>query len=198
MSMENIAGARKPAKREDEHTVAGEHRMMRRADREVTDPERIAAIIAACDIVEVAYADAEGLTIVPLNFGFDYEYDEATGKLTLWFHSAPHGRKLDAIRAAADGRLPVAFTMQTDCEVVAGRTTCNWGEAFKSIVGNGTASIIDDLDEARQGLALLMKQQAGMEHAEFTDQQVRAVTVWKVEADYLTAKVREKPQPHTH
>lgn len=198
MSMENIAGARKPAKREDEHTVAGEHRMMRRADREVTDPERIAAIIAACDIVEVAYADAEGLTIVPLNFGFDYEYDEATGKLTLWFHSAPRGRKLDAIRAAAGGRLPVAFTMQTDCEVVAGRTTCNWGEAFKSIVGNGTASIIDDLDEARQGLALLMKQQAGMEHAEFTDQQVRAVTVWKVEADYLTAKVREKPQPHTH
>ena len=198
MSMENIAGARKPAKREDEHTVAGEHRMMRRADREVTDPERIAAIIAACDIVEVAYADAEGLTIVPLNFGFDYEYDEATGKLTLWFHSAPRGRKLDAIRAAAGGRLPVAFTMQTDCEVVAGRTTCNWGEAFKSIVGNGTASIIDNLDEARQGLALLMKQQAGMEHAEFTDQQVRAVTVWKVEVDYLTAKVREKPQLHTH
>lgn len=133
MSMENIAGARKPAKREDERTVAGEHRMMRRADREVADPEQIAAIIAACDIVEVAYADAEGLAIVPLNFGFDYEYDEADGvaatvlvngaetvgstgvvaadevgcpgKLTLWFHSAPHGRKLDAIRAAAGGRL---------------------------------------------------------------------------------------------
>ena len=189
MSMENIAGARKPAKREDEHTVAGEHRMMRRADREVTDPERIAAIIAACDSVEVAYADAEGLTIVPLNFGFDYA--EATGKLTLWLHSAPRGRKLDAIRAAAGGRLPVAFTMQTDCEVVAGRTTCNWGEAFKSIVGNGTASIIDAHDEARQGLALLMRQQAGMEHVEFTDQQVCAVTVWKVEADYLTAKVRD-------
>ena len=167
MSMENIAGARKPAKREDERTVAGEHRMMRRADREVTDPEQIAAIIAACDIVEVAYADAEGLAIVPLNFGFDYEYDEADGvaatalvngaetvgstgvvaadevgcpgKLTLWFQSAPHRRKLDAIRAAAGGRLPVAFTMQADCEVVAGRTTCTWGEAFKSIVGHGEA-----------------------------------------------------------
>ena len=37
-----------------------------------------------------------------------------------------------------------------------------------------------------------------MEHAEFTDQQVRAVTVWKVEADHLTTKVREKPQPHMH
>jgi len=90
------------------------------------------------------------------------------------------------------------YEMATDCEVVEGRTLRNWGEAFKSIVGNGTASIIDNLDEARQGLALLMKQQAGMEHVEFTDQQVHAVTVWKVEADYLTAKVREKPQPHMH
>lgn len=197
MSMENIAGARKPAKREDEHTVAGEHRMMRRADREVTDPERIAAIIAACDIVEVAYADAEGLTIVPLNFGFDY--DEATGKLTLWFHSAPRGRKLDAIRAAAGGRLPVAFTMQTDCEVVAGRTTCNWGEAFKSIVGNGTASLVEDLDECRHGLQTLMAQQAHMPNVEFTDAQVRSVTVWKIESDYFTTKVRTKPVPaHMH
>ena len=104
---------------------------------------------------------------------------------------------MDAVKAAGNA-LPVAFEMATDCEVVEGHTLCNWGEAFKSIVGNGTASIIDDLDEARQGLALLMRQQAGMEHVEFTDQQVRAVTVWKVEADYLTAKVREKPQPHMH
>ena len=206
--MENIAGARKPAKREDEHTVAGEHRMMRRAGREVTNPEQIAAIVAACDIVEVAYADAEGLTIVPLNFGFDYEYDEATGKLTLWFHSAPRGRKLDTIRAAASstrfapppvGRLPVAFTMQTDCEVVAGRTTCNWGETFKSIVGNGTASLVEDLDECRHGLQTLMAQQAHMPNVEFTDAQVRSVTVWKIESDYFTTKVRAKPAPaHMH
>lgn len=213
--------------REDERTVAGEHRMMRRADREVTDPEQIAAIIAACDIVEVAYADAEGLAIVPLNFGFDYEYDEADGvaatvlvngaetvgstgvvaadevgcpgKLTLWFHSAPHGRKLDAIRAAAGGRLPVAFTMQADCEVVAGRTTCNWGEAFKSIVGNGEASLVKDLGECRHGLQALMAQQAHMPHVEFTDAQVRSVTVWKIEVDYFTTKVRAKPAPaHIH
>ena len=191
--MENIAGARKPAKREDEHTVAGEHRMMRRADREVTNPEQIAAIVAACDIVEVAYADAEGLTIVPLNFGFDY--DEATGKLTLWFHSAPRGRKLDAIRAAAGGQLPVAFTMQTDCEVVAGRTVCNWGEVFKSIVGNGEASLVEDLDECRHGLQALMAQQAHMPNVEFTDAQVRSVTVWKIEVRHLTAKIHAKPEP---
>ena len=136
---------------------------------------------------------------LPLNFGFDYEYDEATGKLTLWFHSAPRGRKLDAIRAAAGGRLPVAFTMQTDCEVVAGRTTCNWGETFKSIVGNGTASLVENLDECRHGLQALMAQQAHMPNVEFTDAQVRSVTVWKIESDYFTTKVRTKPAPaHMH
>lgn len=202
MSMENtgnVAGVRKPVKREDERTVAGGRRMMRRADREVTEPEQIAAIIAGCDIVDVAYSDAEGLTVVPLNFGYDY--DVASGALTLWFHSAPHGRKLDAIRAAAEagGRLPVAFAMRTDCEVVAGRAACNWGEAFKSIVGNGEASLVGDLDECRHGLQALMAHQAHMPHVEFTDAQVRSVTVWKIDVGYLTAKVRAKPAPvHAH
>ncbi|MGE4627127.1 pyridoxamine 5'-phosphate oxidase family protein [Bifidobacterium catenulatum subsp. kashiwanohense] len=182
-------------RRNDEQTVAGRHRMMRRADREVTDPRQVAAIIATCRIVNIAYTDAEGITIVPLNFG--YVFDAESNHLTLYFHGSATGRKMDAVRAT-NNALPVAFEMATDCEVVEGRTLCNWGEAFKSIVGNGTASIIDDLDEARRGLALLMRQQAGMDHVEFTDQQVRAVTVWKVEADYLTAKVREKPQLHTH
>ena len=154
-----------------------------------------AAVIIAMRIA----VKAVKIVIIPgaLNFGFDY--DEATGKLTLWFHSAPRGRKLDAIRAAAGGRLPVAFTMQTDCEVVAGRTTCNWGEVFKSIVGNGTASLVEDLDECRHGLQTLMAQQAHMPNVEFTDAQVRSVTVWKIESDYFTTKVRTKPAPaHMH
>ena len=172
---------------------------MRQSKRQVTDKATICAMLDAIDTIHVAMHDEPFPYVVPLNFGFDYEYDEATGKLTLWFHSAPRGRKLDAIRAAAGGRLPVAFTMQTDCEVVAGRTTCNWGEAFKSIVGNGTASLVEDLDECRHGLQTLMAQQAHMPNVEFTDAQVRSVTVWKIESDYFTTKVRAKPAPaHMH
>lgn len=184
----------RPRRRDDERTVAGGRRMMRRADREVTDPDVIASIIAGCDIVDVAYMDAEGLTIVPLNFG--YEYDRADGRLVLWMHSARHGRKLDAVRAAGN-RLPVAFSMRMDCEVVEGRTACAWGESFKSIVGNGIASIVDDLDECRRGLELLMAHQAHMPHVAFTDAQVRSVAVWKIESEYLTAKIRNRPaSPH--
>ncbi len=180
-----------PTRRNHEHTVAGRHRRMRRADREVLDRPQIGAIIAACRIVHVAYTDAEGLTIVPMNFGYEYSDD---GALVLYLHSAPVGRKIDAIRAAGNA-LAVTFEMETDCEVVEGCTPCNWGEAFKSVIGNGTASIVSDLDEARHGLQLLMAQQAGMPNIEFTEQQVRSVTVWKIEAARLTVKIHAAPVP---
>lgn len=183
-------------RRNDERTVAGRHRMMRRADREVTEPQQIDAIIATCKIVSLAYTDAEGITIVPLNFG--YVFDAESNHLTLYFHGSATGRKMDAVKAA-NNALPMAFEMATDCEVVEGRTLCNWGEAFKSIVGNGEASLVKDLGECRHGLQALMAQQAHMPHVEFTDAQVRSVTVWKIEVDYFTTKVRAKPAPaHMH
>lgn len=190
-----MSAGRRVARREDERTVAGAHRPMRRADREVVYPGAIEAIVDSCDIVDVAYADAEGLTVVPLNFGYDY--DRGSGRLVLWFHSAPHGRKLDAIRASGN-RLTVAFAMRTGCEATEGRTACNWGETFASIVGEGTASTVDDLDDCRHGLVRLMAQQAHMPHVEFTDAQVRSVTVWRIESSRLTAKTRPRPTPaHT-
>lgn len=181
------------ARRNDESTVAGQHRKMRRADREVTDLQQISTILAGCDIVHVSYQDAEGLAIVPLNLA--YEFDSITGHLTLYFHSAPKGRKIDAIRAS-DNALPVAFAMETNCEVTQGRTLCNWGEAFKSIVGTGTSSILTDMAERRKALCLLMAQQAHIADATFTDNQVLSVTTWKIESDHFTAKVRPKPEPH--
>lgn len=165
---------------------------MRRADREVTDPAVIASILADCDIAHVSYRDAEGLTIVPLNLA--YEFCETDGRLTLYFHSAPHGRKIDAI-AAAGNALPVAFAMEADCEVTAGRMPCNWGETFRSIVGTGTASILTDMEERRKALTLLMTQQAHMPDVAFTDRQVESVTTWKIEATHFTAKIRPKPVP---
>ena len=42
---------------------------------------------------------------------------------------------------------------------------------------------------------MLMRQQAGMDMSNSPTSMVRSVTVWKVESDYVTAKVRERPQP---
>ena len=162
---------------------------MRRTDREVVDPGMVERIIRDCRIVDVAYADAEGMTIIPMNFGYVIRPD---GLPTLYFHSASHGRKIDAIRAAGNA-LPVAVSMRTDCRPIEGRTPCGWGEAFRSVAATGTASIVEAMEERREGLRLLMAHQADMPDVTFTDQQVNSVTVWRIDLDHVTGKVHERP-----
>ena len=55
-------------------------------------------------------------------------------------------------------------------------------------------SIVEDVNDARKGLKLLMEHEAKMpiSQVEFTDAQVKSVAVWKIEADYLTAKWHKK------
>ena len=70
---------------------------MRRKDREVADLEGQLAILEQCSVCRVAINDpASGVPyLVPLNFGM------AAGpqSLTLYFHCAPVGTKLDLLRA---------------------------------------------------------------------------------------------------
>lgn len=207
--------ARASTRRNDERTIAGAHRRMRRADREVTEPERIREIIAASPIVSVAYADAEGLTLVPMDFGYEWVPKPAQpfaatpaadgDGLTLYMHSSPIGRKADALRAAGEEGLPVSFDMIADgSRTIPGRTLCNWGRAYASIVGTGIAHIVTDMEEAAHGLQLLMAHEAGMVDASgmpsvsFTEQQARSVMVWRIDVTCYTAKSRPVPPATVH
>ena len=68
-------------------------RPMRRADREVRSFEEIIDILRNCTEVRVAYQDAQGLTIVPVNFAFVYNNDDSSHNLRLLMHSATQGAR---------------------------------------------------------------------------------------------------------
>ncbi len=51
-----------------EQAITSQPRPMRRADRAVRAAEEIEGILRDCPDVRVAYQDAQGLTIVPVNF----------------------------------------------------------------------------------------------------------------------------------
>ena len=197
-------------------TTPGVHRPMRRADREVRSPQQIKDILDACEVVRVAYQDAEGLTIVPMNFGYDFSLARFAhpeddlpvnvsadgtplppdfGELRIFLHSAHEGRKIDAISAAGNA-LPVAFELDCDHQVHEGRTPCNWSASFRSIVGTGTATVITDLDEKIAAMQALMSKQAGMDHVPFTAQQMASVTVWQFVSTNFTGKIHTVPRPH--
>ena len=68
---------------------------MRRADRAVTDRERILRVIESCSCCRVGFSCPEGAYIVPLNFAFVPGPPDR-----FYFHGAHEGRKAELIRTA--------------------------------------------------------------------------------------------------
>ncbi len=152
---------------------------MRRKEREVTDRAELISILSACKICRIALKDEQGLYIVPLNFGYEFQEDQ----LILYFHSAKSGRKLSAIQKDDQ----VAFEMDGQHRLIEADQACAYGFAFDSIIGKGSALIVSDLQEKKDGLRILMKHQTGKDFS-FDDKEAAAVTVWKIVVSDYTGK----------
>ena len=92
-------------------------RAMRLKKREVTDKKVLGEILEECDVVRIGAVDEEGMFIVPVNFGYDFDTGEETTRLVLYFHGAAEGRKAEAFALNPD----VAVEMDCCHELI----TCN-------------------------------------------------------------------------
>lgn len=158
---------------------------MRRKDREVTEPAELLKIIQECKVCRIALQDEQGLYIVPLNFGYVFD----GGKLTLYFHSAKEGRKIDILSKSP----AAAFEMDCSHQLIESEIACRNGYAYKSIIGNGNASLIGNAEEKLKGLSLIMLHQTGKAF-EMPAQAANSVAVFKIEATEFTGKSRPVPQ----
>lgn len=158
---------------------------MRRNDREVTEIKEIEDIIKKCKVCHVAMVDDGMPYVVPLNFGYEF-----TGNnLTLYFHSAKKGRKLDIWQK----NNKVCFEMANEGEPVHADTPCNSGYYFSSLIGNGCIEFISDVQEKCKALSLLMKHQADQEVV-FNQAQAESVCVYKVSTSDFIGKKKPRPQ----
>lgn len=156
---------------------------MRRRDREVSGLQDKLDIIERCDVCRIGMMDEEGMYIVPMNFGYKYENDT----LIFYFHGSKDGRKVDALKKNPD----VCFQLDCDHEIVTGDMPCLYGYKYKSIFGTGRAEIIEDLDEKKEALALMMKKYTG-EDFEINDAMAKSIAITKLTADTFTGKARTK------
>lgn len=152
---------------------------MRRKDRELTDINDIIRVIDGCKVCRIAIKDTQGLYILPLNFG----YEMVDGQMIMFFHSAKEGRKINAIKENGQ----VAFEMDCKGRLKDAETACGYGYYFSSVIGTGRAEIIEDMEEKKRGLAVLMKHQTGKDFV-FDENMADKVCVFKVKADSLCAK----------
>lgn len=153
---------------------------MRRKDREVKDLAEIEQIIAGCKVCHIAMAEEGKPYLVPMNFG--YELKE--GILTLYFHSAREGKKIDVLKANGN----VWFEMCIEGgPVYAKDIPCNSGFYYQSVMGSGKAEFVTDVQEKCKGLSLLMKQIVNAE-VDFNEAQADMVSVIKIVSKDFTGK----------
>jgi len=160
---------------------------MRRQDREITDNNEKIDIIKKCKVCRVALSDNNVPYIVPLNFGYTFENDT----LALFFHSALEGKKLDILK----NNNTACFEVDCDTALVEGEAACNYGYAFKSVIGFGKISMLENPDDKMFGLNIIMKHQTDKKTVyEFTQEQVQRVCVYTMVVDSFTGKQRLLPK----
>ena len=157
---------------------------MLRKDREITDRNAIIDIIRKSHVCHLAFNDAStGYPyIVPMNFGIVEDGDN----LTLAFHCAKRGHKLDCLKA--DAR--VTFEMEYDVQLVYNPAHGHNTDIFKSVIGRGIAEIVEDPQEKGKLL------QAMMDHYHnppitVTDVDIARCTIFKVTVTELWGKEKK-------
>ena len=158
---------------------------MTKRERQVTDPEQILHILDTGKVVHLGLSVNDEPYVVPMNYGYTME----DGKLTLYLHSAVRGKKLDMIRANSK----VFFEIDCDRMPFAGRVPCQYGMVYSSIMGRGTATLVEDVEAKKQAMTILMKTQTGKDFS-FNDRLVSIVTVIRIDVSEYTAKHRPLPE----
>ena len=121
---------------------------VRRQDR-LLDEARAREILQVGEYGFLAMASAEGGYGVPINYAISGD--------TIYLHCAPEGRKLQAV--ANDNR--VTFCVVGEKRLIPEQFTT----MYESVVASGSARIVEDVDERRQALRLIVEKYAS-QHVE--------------------------------
>ncbi len=158
---------------------------MTKRERQITDEKQIMHILDTAKVLHLGLCVDNEPYVVPMNYGYCME----DGKLVFYLHSAVQGKKLDMIRAN-----PKVF-VEMDCDRLPfeGEKACQYGLGYSSVMGRGTASIVEDVAEKMKAMTILMKTQTGKDF-EFNERLVSIVAVVRIDVEEYTAKHRPLPE----
>ena len=158
---------------------------MTKRELQITDEKQIRAILDTAKVVHLGLCADNEPYVVPMNYGYTME----EGKLVLYLHSAVRGKKLDMIR-----KNPRVF-IELDCDrkPFEGEKPCQYGLSYSSLMGRGTARIIEDVEEKMEAMTALMKTQTQKDFT-FNEKLVSIVAVIRIDVEEYTAKHRPIPE----
>jgi nitroimidazol reductase NimA-like FMN-containing flavoprotein (pyridoxamine 5'-phosphate oxidase superfamily) len=148
---------------------------MRKKEKEITEKAAIEAIIKKSLVCRLALSDNNSPYIVPLCFGYKDK--------VLYFHGSQKGKKIDIIKKNPK----VCFEFDTDTEIVKAEDACRWTMRYQSVIGFGKAVFLEDTEEKRKALNVIMSQYSDGTF-EYNDAILKKTFMIKVEIEGMTGK----------
>ena len=153
---------------------------MRRKNLEITDMTRIEKILRTNMVGRLGMCDDGAPYIVPMNYGCEINGD----KITLYFHSAFEGKKVDIMRQNPR----ICFETDTSYNLTGeGDVACKYSYDYESFIGWGNIKILETVQERTYGLKVIMKHQTDRDF-EIPENHLGKTLVIKLVLDEYTAK----------
>jgi nitroimidazol reductase NimA-like FMN-containing flavoprotein (pyridoxamine 5'-phosphate oxidase superfamily) len=134
----------------------------------IEDKERVEEIISRCDICYVGITDLEGDPyVIPMNFG----YQDGV----IYLHSGPTGSSIDMLNK--NNKVCITFSIDHELVFQHPQVACSYRMKAKSVICRGKVGFIEDLDEKRQALDIIMKHYIDREFI-YSDPAVKNVKIW--------------------
>lgn len=160
---------------------------IRRQDRAITDDAWIADFLQKADYgVFATCIDGQPFTVAR-NFAYD------AGKHVIYFHGAHKGRTFDTV----GGGVPVNLNVSEMGEWIVAERAMNFGVKYKGVVVFGRLTVVEDNDEAKHGLQLIMDKhfphlRPGTDYETVTDEDLKVTAVFRVDIEAWSGKEKKR------
>lgn len=148
---------------------------MRRHEKEITAQGELEQVLWQGRVCHLAIPDEPLPYLVPLSYG----YQDGT----LYFHSAPQGRKIELL----EKQLRARFSVTIDYGIIEAERACSWGARFTSVMGSGRIEFIEDEQEKQAALHILMAQYSDQTFS-FEEAQLAVTRVFKLVIESMSGK----------
>lgn len=148
---------------------------MRKAEREIKDQTEIEDILSKAETCYLGLSQNNVPYVVPMNFGYRDR--------CLYLHCAREGKKLDIIKE----NNKVCFAVAIDREMIPAEAACGWGMKYRSVIGNGTASLVEGNTAKSNALNIIMQHYAGKEYR-FPAEMLANTSVIRIAVETISGK----------
>ncbi len=149
---------------------------MRRKENEIMDQTLIEEIIQKGEVCRIAISGEEFPYIVPVNYGYKDN--------CIYFHSACEGQKMEMLIINPN----VCIQIDTNISIEETEVPCNWSTKYKSVIGFGKASILNDMKEKKVALGIIVKHYKKDFEESYQFSGLEKLCIAKIELSSLTGK----------